>query len=58
MTFEASVCGPNNLGRLNKDSRLEPMLSPAAAPREGFVPSIVLPGSNERILQQGVERFF
>jgi hypothetical protein len=58
MTFEASVCGSNDLGRLNQDSRLEPMLSPAAAPRESFIPSIVLPGSNERILQQRIKRFF
>jgi hypothetical protein len=58
MAFKASVCGADDLGRLNKDSGLQPVLGPATAPREGFVPAVVLPGGNKGILEEGVERFF
>ena len=58
MAFETSVRGADDLGRFNEDSCLQPVLGPATAPREGFVPAVVLPGGNEGILEEGVECFF
>jgi hypothetical protein len=51
MAFKAAVCGPDNLGRLDQDGRLQLVLGPATVPCEGFVPAVILPGSNKRILE-------
>ena len=58
MAFEALIRRPNDLRWLNEDRGLEPVLRPAVARREDFVPVIILPGSNDSVPEERIKGLF
>jgi hypothetical protein len=54
MTFQALICGPNDLWWLDENRGLEPVLRPAVARREDFIPVIILPSGNDRVSEERI----
>ena len=55
MTFQTVVGGSDDFRRFNEDRGLEPVVSPATVHRPGFIPALVLPGSDQHVLQEGLK---
>ena len=58
MAFQTVVGGSDDFRRLNKDRGLEPVLSPATVHRPGFIPTLILPGRDQHVLQEGLKGLF
>jgi hypothetical protein len=58
MAFQTVVGGSDDFRRLNEDRGLEPVVSPATVHRPGFIPALVLPGSDQHVLQEGLKGLF
>ena len=52
--FEPLIRGSNNLRWLDENRGLEPVLCPAVARREDFVPVIILPRGNDSVPEERI----
>ena len=48
---------PDNVWRFDKYRRLKPDIGPTTAGGAGFIPAVILPGGNDIILEESIERF-